>query len=113
MCTSNQLSIILQEVSQTARDVFAAELDTVYLYGSYARNSFDDGSDIDIMVIADIPKEELFRYKRPFTQLSSRLGMEFDTLITITLKDTATFRKYVDVLPFYQAVQKEGIVIAG
>ena len=65
------------------------------------------------MVLADVPKEDLFRYKKPFNRLSSRLGLEYDTLITITLKDTATFRKYLGVLPFYQAVQKEGIAIAG
>lgn len=112
MCTESQLSEIMQEIAKTAKEVFSTKLDTVYLYGSYARGDFDRGSDIDVMILVDVPKEELFRYKRPFNVLSSALGLEYDTLITITLKDIETFRKYIHAVPFYQTIQEEGVAIA-
>lgn len=112
MCTKSQLDMILGFVANKANQVFAQKLDSVILYGSYARGDFDKESDIDIMILADITRQEIAAYKKPFLKLSSELGLENDIVITITLKDTVTFNKYLSAMPFYQAIEREGVRIA-
>lgn len=112
MCTRNELKTILTEISQTAKSILGNKLDSVILYGSYARGDYDSESDIDIMILTDIPREQLCNYKSDFTHLTSELGLKFDIVVTITLKDTETFNKYLNVVPFYQAIKKEGVPVA-
>ena len=112
MCTENQLNIITESIAKLAKEVFGDKLHSVILYGSYARGDYDDESDIDIMILVDIPCEELWLYKKPILHLASDLGLEYDILVSPFIKDTETFDKYFDVMPFYQNVQGEGVLIA-
>lgn len=112
MCTNNQLTYISQQVARTAKTVLGDKYNCTLLYGSYARGDFDAESDIDIMVLANLPREELSKYKKPIIKLTSELGLENDIVITVTLKDVETFNRYLGSVPFYDAVKKEGIPIA-
>ena len=112
MCTKNELSVILKEIAQCARDTFQDKLDSVILYGSYARGDYNKDSDVDIMILVkDIPAEELWRFRAPVSEKSSELGLRYDILITPLIKDVDTFKKYLNVLPFYRNVDREGIRI--
>ena len=112
MCTENQLKAILDTVAATARTALGDRLRGAYLYGSYARGDYDAESDVDILVLADVPRDKLAAYKKPFLKSTSDLGLEYDVVVTVTLKDTDTFEKYLDAVPFYQNVRKEGVPLA-
>ena len=112
MCSKSQLNIITSKIAQCAYELFGDKLCSTLLYGSYARGDYDAESDIDIMVIVDISREDLSKYKIFFIKLTSELGLENNVVITVTLKDRYTFEKYLEAVPFYQSVQKEGIPIA-
>lgn len=112
MCTEQQIGVITKRIASLAKTVFGEKLRSVILYGSYARGDYDEESDVDIMILVDIPREELWHYKAPITTLTGKLGLEYDAVIVATLKDTETFDAYLGVMPFYQNVQKEGIPIA-
>ncbi len=112
MCSAEILDMITGKVSALAKTVFGTMLDSVVLYGSYARGEQTEESDIDMMVLADVPAESLSAYKKDFIKLSSSLGLEHDVVVTVTLKDRATFNKYFSVMPFYRNVLEEGIKIA-
>lgn len=112
MCNRNKLDDILRKVAQQAQAVFGNRLEQVILYGSYARGDFDDESDIDIMILANVDRNSLRQFKPSFLRLTSDLGMENDVLITVTLKDSQTFHQFLDAVPFYQSVAKEGIPVA-
>ena len=112
MCTKNQLNIITGNIANLSKEIFGDRLRSVILYGSYARGDFDDESDIDIMILVDIPLEEIHLYKEPILCLADDLGLEYDILVSPYIKDTYTFDKYFSAIPFYQNVQKEGVMIA-
>lgn len=112
MCTKHQLTYISQQVARTAKTVLGDKYNCTLLYGSYARGDYDAESDIDIMVLADVSREELSKYKKPIMMLTSELGLEHDIVITVTLKDSETFNRYLGAVPFYDSVKKEGIPIA-
>ena len=52
MCTKRQLNEILERVVGGSKTLFGDNLDSVILFGSYARGDYDDESDIDIMIMA-------------------------------------------------------------
>ena len=113
MCSETALNQITSKVVQTARDCLGKKLDRVILYGSYARGDYNDESDIDIMVLADIPAEDKWKtYMLHFNELASRLGLEKDILVSIHVQDSATFNKYMQDLPFYMNVLREGVVLS-
>ena len=112
MCTENQVVIITKSIAELARETFGEKLRSVILYGSYARGDYDEESDMDIMILVDLPMEELRQQRQTFTSLTGKLGLEYNIVIVATLKDTRTFDEYLEVMPFYQNVEREGIKIA-
>ena len=88
------------------------KLDKVILYGSYARGDYDDESDIDIMVLADIPREACGDEYKKINKLVSRLGVEHDVLVYVDITDLFTFNKLINDLPFYMNVQSEGVLLS-
>jgi len=113
MCTKSQLSTILSTVKREAERIFGDKLVEVVLYGSYARGDNDDESDIDIMVRVNIEKENLYPFNKKLSMITSRLGVEHDILVSIHLQDNYTFERFKKVVPFYNNVINEGIVING
>ena len=112
MCTRNQLCDITEAIAFKAKSVFESKLDSVLLYGSYARGEETEESDVDIMILVDASIEELSVYKKTFTSLTSELGLIYDAVVTVTLKDSETFKRYLDAVPFYQNGKREGVSIA-
>ena len=109
MCSQSVLNEITGKVVQAARDSLGGKLDKVILYGSYARGDHDDESDIDIMVLADIPREDTLHATFMISDASGDLSLEYDTLVSIHVTDCSTFYEYIDVLPFYMNVMKDGV----
>ena len=111
MCSSSQLQKVLAITELELRRIFGTRLTNIYLYGSYARNDADDESDIDIMALVDMSKEELATFRRRVSEVSSDIDLEYDVLLSIKLQDTKTFTQYQGTLPFFQNVMKEGVCL--
>ena len=106
MCSGTELREITRTVTDTARSIYGERLKKVILYGSYARGDYDADSDIDMMVLVD----EADHGFTPFHDITASLLLEYGIMVSVTVKDASQFEKYKDVLPYYQAVLKEGIV---
>ena len=113
MCNKSILDEITAKVVFAVQDSLGEKLERVILYGSYARGDYDDESDIDIMVLANIPHEDEMKEYKKINHFLSRLGMEYDIFISVNVTDCTTFYKYIDVLPFYKNVLQEGVELVG
>ena len=91
MCTQIRLNQITKEVARGAKDILGDKLFKVILYGSYARGDFDEDSDIDIMVLADSNQCELGQYRKGLNRVASRVGLDYDIMISAALKDKEGF----------------------
>lgn len=113
MCTRDDLDKITIAVRDEALRIFAGKLNSVILYGSYARGDNDSESDIDLMLLIDITAETFNGYRSEIAKISSRLSLETDDCVTISvaLQDLKTFEKYKEILPYYRNVVSEGIAI--
>ena len=106
--TNLGLNNMMKETYSALSNVFGEKLDEVWLYGAYARGDFDAESDVDIMALVDLPKEQLATYRRKVSDLSSDLDLKYDVLLSIKLQDKETFLRFSNTLPFFQNVMKEG-----
>ena len=111
MCTQLQLQQVLFEAQSGLSELFGPRLERVLLYGSYARGEQDEESDIDVMALVDLPREQLDRYRRAVSRLSTDIDLQHDVFLSIKLQDADTFHRWADTLPFFQNVIKEGIAV--
>ena len=80
------LNNLMKETYSALSHVFGEKLDEVWLYGSYARGDFDAESDIDIMALVDLPKEQLAMYRRKVSDLSSELDLKYFCPLSYRIK---------------------------
>ena len=113
MCTQLQLNQITSEVKQNIQNMLGSRLHKIILYGSYARGDYDNESDIDMMVLADVPACEIGTYRKQVNRVASKIGLEHDIMITIALKDKQFFENHQEILPFYRNVANEVVSIYG
>ena len=112
MQNRDKLNMILTYVSDKAKSVFENKLNSVILYGSYARGDFDSESDIDIMIIADILPEEINQYTSQLRDRIYQFELEADCVISLCVVSKSVFERFKNIVPFYQNVLKEGEPLA-
>ena len=103
---------ILLEFTQQAQKVLGKSLKKVILYGSYARGDYRENSDIDIMVLTTLTDEEIRQIKTTIYDVAFDFQMEYGVDISVVIKNEAHFNYWLGALPFYDNVQKEGVVLS-
>jgi predicted nucleotidyltransferase len=107
-----QFDNILHDAYVSAQEIFGSNLSELILYGSFARGDYEDGSDIDIMILVNEDRRNLNVYRAKVTEMSWKLGMDYDILVSMTLDSMRFFHDWKDDLPFYRNVWNEGIKIS-
>ena len=111
MCTQDQLERVLAEVAQRAKERFGGSLDSVLLYGSYARGDADEESDIDIMLLVKQPAELLAVQRKEWSRFGTDLDLKYNVITSLQLQEADTFYAWKDTLPFFRNVASEGVPI--
>ncbi|GBU23242.1 hypothetical protein R80B4_03159 [Fibrobacteres bacterium R8-0-B4] len=109
LCDKAVLDEVTSRVCAAAKEVLGEKLKKVLLYGSYARGDYDEYSDIDIFILADIPQEECCRAGSDIYHRISMFELEQGLIICPHVTGSAIFHEYSDTLPYYMNVIKEGI----
>ncbi len=113
MCSPNDLERLLRETVQGLRGIFGDRLDSVILYGSYARGDYDDESDVDVMAMLNLPRAQIAGYREQVSELAFEIGLKYDVLLSVKLQEKAFFDRCFAASPFYQNVTRDGIRIDG
>ena len=103
MCTRNQAEEILHSVYHACSPIFG-RIHDAYLYGSYARGDFNSESDIDILLTVDLEQAEIAKHRNDVAKVTSRLSLEHDITVSVTVKPLEQFRRYQTALPYYRNV---------
>ena len=53
------IEILIYKFAQIIQLLFGSDLYAIILYGSYARGDYNNNSDIDIMILVDLPETEI------------------------------------------------------
>ncbi len=109
LCDKALLDEVTSRVCAAAKEVLGDKLRKVILYGSYARGDYDEYSDIDFFVLADIPQEECCRAGSNIYHRVSMFELEQGIMISPHVTGYETFISWRNVLPYYMNVIQEGI----
>ena len=108
-----QLEELKKEVEAAVKKMLGDNLKKVILYGSYARGNYNEESDIDFAVIADIALDEINKYDDPLATLSVDFLFKYSKVVSIIILNEENFNGYREILPFYSNIVKEGIPFYG
>ncbi len=99
---------IMKELKQAVLR-YCPNTEKIILYGSYARGDNTEESDMDILVVVNDSRQNVCRYRDIISEISSDLGLKYDILLSILVRDTNYFQEGTKYIPFYQNIAKEGI----
>lgn len=102
------LQEIFEKMIPGFQDIFGASLNQVILYGSVARGTQTEESDVDIAVIVRKYTETMHDQMIDFTV---ELELEYNKVFSVLLIDYDNFKEWENILPFYKNVKKEGITL--
>ena len=106
--SNSEFNNLIQEVREALNGIFGDKLVQVWLYGSYAKGNHNADSDIDIMVLVDLPKNQVSLYKRKVSDISSEIDLEYDVFLSTKLQNKDTFLRYSNTLSLFRNILKEG-----
>ena len=107
--TPEKIHEIVSLFAAGAKQVYGSALDEVLLYGSCARGDFKPDSDIDIMVLLNVPQDHISAERRKIVELSDRLDLDYDVVLAPVFQTKQSFERLLPASRFYQSVRKEGI----
>ena len=102
---------VLTAFAQGTRRILKSNLSRLIVYGSYARGDYKENSDIDVMILTPLSKEEIEKVENQIFDLAFDLELESGIVINPVLENEAHYRYWLGALPFYDNVEKEGVVI--
>ena len=102
---------IVMSFARKVRKILGKNLKQVILYGSYARGDYTEDSDIDIMVLTTLTDKEIEQIETEIYDLAFYYLMDYGVDISVVIKNEEQFNYWLGALPFYDNVEKEGIVI--
>lgn len=107
------ISNIVYQFAQQLKSIFGIHLSKVIVYGSYARDDYQENSDVDVMILVDLPDEEIKSKENMVYDVAFDIEMKTGIDISPVIKNEAQYEYWVDVLPYYRNVREEGIVVSG
>lgn len=98
-----------EELVEGLKGIFQNNISMIILYGSMARNEATSESDIDIAII--IKNEMDNQTKKRFISWVADMDIRYEKVFSIVNIQEDNMKKWEKVLPFYQNIRKEGIVL--
>ena len=109
-----KINNILDEFLKGTKKILGKRMKKIILYGSYARGDYSKNSDIDIMILTDLNDEEISEYRDKIWEFAYDIEFNnnFDITLSPLIKNIDKFNYWLEALPFYINIQKEGVVLS-
>lgn len=102
---------MLLELEEKLQRVYGNKLKAVILYGSVARGTATEESDIDIMVLVDGTAQELRTFEDQLGDVSTDISIKYFRVFSIIDISYQEYMRWVNTSPFYRNVSKEGVIL--
>ena len=109
MHSQYEIRAIIAQLYESMQGIFPQEQFDVILFGSYARNDADDGSDIDVMFLVNASRQTIQEKNWQIGEAAAKVLMDFGIVVSPIVENRAYYHANADLLPFFKNVQREGI----
>ena len=100
---------IMQQFASSLRKLLGNTLDSVIVYGSYARGDYSELSDVDVMILVTLSEEKIKKISDEISDMAFEYLMKFGVDISPVITNIDHFNYWVDNLPYYRNVRDEGV----
>lgn len=100
---------VLQELVNGILSVMEEKLVRIVLYGSVARGTSTKESDVDIALIMHGILDH--KTEDALSEIIVEMNLKYDRVFSVIDIDAAKFERWEQIVPFYQSVSREGIVL--
>ena len=111
MCSQLEVRAIIARLRESLESIFPHEQFDVILFGSYAREDADDGSDIDVMFLVDSSRQTIAEKYWQVGEAAAEVLMDFGIVVSPIVENRAYYHANAELLPFFRNVQREGVRI--
>ena len=96
----------MKELKAGLTRIYGDRLKAVYLYGSYARGDYRQGSDVDVMILLSDYKNYWEELRRS-TELASDISLEYDVTVSRLIMKDIQWKE--SDMPVLRNIHKEGL----
>lgn len=97
---------LMKELKQGLAQIYGGNLKAVYLYGSYARGDYRDGSDVDVMILL----KDYRNYWRELHRSSdyvSEISLRYDVTVSCIIIKEIQWRQ--SDIPVVRSIHRDGM----
>ncbi len=96
----------MKELKEGLAQIYGNKLKAVYLYGSYARGDYRQGSDVDVMILLKTYKDYWKEYMRSSDYVSD-ISLKYDVTVSYILIEEKQWKE--SDKPILRNIQREGV----
>lgn len=108
----NETKNILDRFIVDVKRYMGSCINSIIVYGSYARGDYNVDSDIDILILVNCPEPEIKKYENQVIDFAFDLELEYGKCLSPIIKNQELFDYWSDTLPFYRNIKREGVKVA-
>ena len=111
MMTKEMIDSAMKDYAKGAKEVYGDKLKEIILFGSCARGDFTDESDVDVMVLLDVPPEKIPEERVKLHPKRYELDKKYDyaILFATVVRSYDEYKKFNDASMFYSNIDREGV----
>lgn len=104
---------ILNNFVYKVKNILGSSFEKAILYGSYARGDYNENSDMDVMILTSLSDQEIVKIENSIYDLAYESMLSDNLTISVNIKNLEHFNYWLGALPYYDNINKEGLVLAG
>jgi len=99
---------LMKELKEGLVRIYGDKLKAVYLYGSYARGDYREGSDVDVMILLNDYKD-YWKEQSKISHLASDVSLEYDVTVSCIFIKQIQWETASNERPLIYNIRKEGV----
>lgn len=107
----NEIDCIIKAYIAEIKDILCDDFRRACIYGSYARDEYNEESDVDIAIFTDKPSSEFYLLINRIAEITFEYNVKYDIILSPVFQNEAEFQRMLKAVPYFQSIQREGIAV--